>query len=148
MPVPTLKRRILALIEHAVSPSANENEARNAAIRVCTILKSHPNMLSDDEPDDTALAEPTPYQRTGRRSEVHPNARAFLEWQEFKRVHGIRLVKSPQYSLCIACGEGFQVGDPVLRQSDIGFTHPQCGEWWRDYDYSHVQLPQDDDIPF
>jgi hypothetical protein len=50
--------------------------------------------------------------------------------------------------LCLACGDEFQKGDAVLQQAQVGFTHARCGEWWRDYDLTGVQLPQDDDIPF
>jgi hypothetical protein len=144
-----LSDKIMAFVRHAVSETANENEARNAAMKACEAIYRHPAVLSGQEvADEGEDVEAPPYRSKGGKSDIHPKAKAFMEWESFKAEHGISLIRARRYGLCVACGEPFEKGAAILEQRDVGATHAACHEWWKEYDYTGVTLPGPDDIPF
>jgi hypothetical protein len=147
----SLAVRVLALVRHAVSKTGNEHEARNAAMKVCEALDRYPGLLNDEvelpEAEEFAVAA---YTRTGKPSEIHPIAKAHLEWEAFKTEHNLQETGARRPSLCLACGSQYFQHDAVLEHQAVGATHRRCAEWWRDFDFSvlpNLRRPEDD-IPF
>ncbi len=130
--------RVMSLARHALSASANENEAHNAAMLVCRALLRHPGLLHPDGLDDVSDAtepEAPAHVHTGSTSETHPRAKA-IEWESFKRDHRMEAGRAVHPGLCIACGKPYDVGEQLLQRVHVGATHERCAGWWRDFDFA------------
>jgi hypothetical protein len=137
----SVHERVMSLVRHALSATANENEAHSAAMLVCRTILRYPDLLNTTRGDDVSDAcglEVPAHRRTEGTSGIHPPARANIEWETFKRDHRIELRRAVYPSLCIACGEPYGVDEHVLQQACVGITHEGCTRWWRDFDFRHV----------
>jgi hypothetical protein len=133
--------RVMSLVRHALSATANENEAHNAAMLVCRAIQRHPCLLNPESLDgvsDATEPEAPAYVRTGSTSEIHPRVKANLEWETFKGDHGIEGRRAVHPGLCIACGKPYGVDEHLLQQGHVGATHEGCGGWWRDFDFARA----------
>jgi hypothetical protein len=147
--VKTVRERVMFLVRHAVSATANENEAHSAAMLVCRAIARHPTLLNTESLDDVsdAYASEVPaYGCTGGTAETHPPAKENREWEMFKRDRGIELRRVVRPNLCIACGQPYGVDEHVLQQVHVGVTHQRCAEWWRNYKFARVPENGVDDL--
>ena len=137
----SVHERVMCLVRHALSATANENEAHSAALLVCRTILRYPDLLNakrfDDVGDASELEVPA-YRHTGATSGIHPPAKANLEWETFKQDHRIELRRAVYPSLCIACGQPYGIGEHVLQQVHVGVTHETCTRWWRYFDFRQV----------
>jgi hypothetical protein len=126
--------RVMFLVMHALSATANENEAHSAAMLVCRSIQRYPNLLNKiDGVSDASEVEAPPHARTGGTSRVHPPAKAPLEWEAFKLEHRIAIRCAVLPGLCIACREPYDLDEHILQQAYVGITHEACGGWWRNF---------------
>lgn len=129
--------RVMSLVRHALSATANENEAHNAAMLACRAIQRHPCLLNPESLNDVSDAtepEAAAYVRTGSTSEAHLRATATVECGTFKRDDRIEVGRAVHPGLCIACGKPYGVDEHLLHQGHVGATHAACAGWWRDFD--------------
>ncbi len=137
----SVHERVMSLVRHAVSPTANENEAHSAALLVCQTILRYPDLLNTkrfDDVRDASLREVPAYRHNGGTSGTHPPENANSEWETFKRNHQIELRRAVHPSLCIACGQPYGIDEQVLQQVRVGVTHAGCTRWWRYFDFRQV----------
>ena len=139
----------MSLVRHALSATANENEAHSAAMLVCRTILRYPDLLNTTRRDDVSDAsgpEVPAYRHPRGTSGIDLPATAHLEWETFKRDHRIELRRAVYPSLCIACGEPYGVDEHVLQQVRVGVTHEGCTRWWRDFDFGQVAEKAFEDV--
>ncbi len=141
--------RVMSLVRHALSATANENEAHCAAMLVCRTLLRYPALLNAGTPVSASDFFETQAPARGcpeDASKVQPPDNASLEWERFKRDRRIEVRRVVHPSLCIACGQSFDIDEHVLQQVDVGVTHAGCAEWWRDVDFARVPREGIEDV--
>ncbi|MGA3124318.1 MAG: DUF2786 domain-containing protein [Polyangiaceae bacterium] len=116
--------QLVALADPAKSP--NENEARNAAMKACELLRRHQEHVAFDP---------------GRppRGTVHPLVAAFDE-------HGVIPKQVSSATWCMSCSEVIQAGSQVAWHHRVGATHMTCREWWAAYDFSKLPPEPEEDF--
>jgi hypothetical protein len=127
--------RVMFLVRHALSATANANEAHSAAMLVCRSLQRYPELLNTETagvPDSSKLDAP-PHGRAQSPSGIHPSVD--LEWEAFTQEHRIEIRLAVLPGLCLACGEAYRIDEHVLQQPYVGITHEACGGWWRNFDF-------------
>ncbi len=145
----TIHERVMFLVRHAVSATANENEAHSAAMLVCRTIVRYPALLNTESLDDVSDANETEapaHGCAGGTSKIHPPAKENLEWEMFKRDRGIALRRVVHPNLCIACGQPYRIDEHVLQQVYVGVTHQRCAGWWRNCDFARVPERGIDDL--
>jgi hypothetical protein len=122
-------KRLFDLVDLAdPDKSPNENEARNAAMKVCEFLREHRGRI--------ALAD------SGRgNGQTHPLTAIFQRWR-------VNPTKAAEAMWCLSCGEAIERGESAATQYQVGSTHYNCREWWSGFDFSGLPAGSDDDIPF
>ena len=131
----------MALVRHALSATANENEAHSAALLVCRMILRYPDLLNTgrfDDVSDASAREVPAHGQAGGPSGMDPPTNANREWETFKRDHRIELRRAVYPSLCIACGQPYRVDEHVLQQVHVGVTHAGCTRWWTCFDFRQV----------
>jgi hypothetical protein len=133
--------RILKAADRAIA-QPNEKEGFVAIGRVLAMLTEHRLLLTS--PDG------------GPSPDVPIHAVAFV----CKR-HDIRVATAGHPSWCCACGGEIIKGQRIMVHSKVGWTHPECREWWVKVNFEAINRPaparprrppeepdDDDDIPF
>jgi hypothetical protein len=142
----SVHERVMFLVRHALSATANENEAHSAAMLVCRSIQRYPDLLNtqiERVSEAPQLAVPhghggSPWAAQGPAaspSGIHRSAQVPLDWEAFKREHRIEIRLAVLPGLCLACGESYRIDEHVLQQPYVGITHEACGGWWRNFDF-------------
>jgi hypothetical protein len=137
----SVHERVMCLVRHALSATANENEAHSAALLVCRTILRYPDLLNTKRFDDVSDGPELEVPACGHvrdTSGMHPPTNANLEWEMFKRHHRIELRRAVYPGLCIACGQWYGIDDHVLQHVHVGVTHEACTRWWRYFDFRQV----------
>jgi hypothetical protein len=106
--------------------NANENEARNAAMKACELVRQHRCRITVG---------------SAGAGKVHSLTLLFSK-------HGIRPGKASAPGWCNSCGEAIDGGARVAAHSRAGATHYECRAWWADFDFASLPPDYDEDIPF
>jgi hypothetical protein len=114
------------LADPAKNPS--ENEARNAAMKACEVLRQVRGRL-------------TISRGAGSGGVVHPLAALFAKYD-------VRPDRAADSGWCCSCGEAYERGARIVRQYKVGATHYECRSWWAKFDFNGLPRDADDDIPF
>jgi hypothetical protein len=132
------------LVKLATIPAdGNHEEARNAAMKACELLRDHPTLIARRaSSQDGRSGHAAPERRTGAAT-IHPDAERLRDWRINVRRKGLSDTAAATDGICADCGIAFSKGARVIElPRDDMATHFDCRAWWWTYE------PEDGGIPF
>lgn len=123
--------RIRNLIERAAHPTANEHEARNAAVEACRLIKKHEVRLEIGPIPQSAPAPAPqgPFRPYGvpRGENRTTTLDELLRRPGAREVRGeLRTANAPANGTCVHCLEPFYVGDRIWTDGVEGVHAYTC----------------------